>query len=183
MRIAIDPGHGMGASALGRYDPGAVAKDGETTFEEADIALSYSHDLGDALKERGQQVWFTRQGRNDPSLTSMRARHAEGNACEMLVSVHLNAFTDPAANGTECLYNEYLSKATAERCSAAVATALGFKDRGAKRRYNLAVLKFRTGRSVLIEIGFISNRSDRATMLDPLRRKVVAQALAGALLK
>lgn len=40
MRIAIDPGHGMGNSTAGVFDPGATRRVGTETFAEADIVPS-----------------------------------------------------------------------------------------------------------------------------------------------
>jgi len=179
VKICIDPGHGMGAASLGVYDPGAVA----AGVEEADVALDYSFALKTALEERGQSVWMTRQSRQDPSLTTMRARRAESQACSMLVSIHLNAFSAPSANGTETLYGNAQSMRLAQAAQDATRSAFGFADRGIKSRPELAALKFRSGPSILLELGFISNAGDRAEMLDPTRRAFFGHAVATALLR
>jgi N-acetylmuramoyl-L-alanine amidase len=51
------------------------------------------------------------------------------------------------------------------------------RNRGAKQRMDLAVLRF-SGPAVLIELGFIGNDGDRETLLNPAMREKVCTAVA-----
>ncbi|PTR88699.1 N-acetylmuramoyl-L-alanine amidase C-terminal domain-containing protein, partial [Bacillus anthracis] len=73
------------------------------------------------------------------------------------VSIHLNAF-NTIANGVEVLY--YDQKALAAKVSAQLAKDIGWKDRGAKPRTDLAVLANTKAPAILIECGFIDNEAD-----------------------
>ena len=90
MRIAIDPGHS------GPIEPGACAHG----LKECDIVLSVARLLKDKLT--GHEVMLTRDGDVDNDELSWRAYESNQWGADIFISLHCNAFGDPAAHGAEC---------------------------------------------------------------------------------
>jgi N-acetylmuramoyl-L-alanine amidase len=78
---------------------------------------------------------------------------------DLVISFHLNAFNG-SANGVEVLYFD--QEALAAKVSAQLAKDIGWYNRGAKPRTDLAVLKGTKAPAILIELGFIDNDADMA---------------------
>ena len=182
MKIAIDPGHGMGNITANVYDPGATMTSAGFFFEEASIALRYSHVLRAALLTLGTEpVFLSREDRDDQAPLIQRAPSAKLVGAQALVSIHCNSHTVATANGIEVLYRTAASKPLAQVVQAALVNATGLTNRGIKVRSELAVLKF-DGPAILIELGFISNTTDRASLIHPGKRHMACEAIAKALL-
>jgi N-acetylmuramoyl-L-alanine amidase len=163
MKIAVDPGHGMGNRTKGKYDPGAVASSGTMTYAEADIALRYGLSLNWLLKEKGIRVFMTRSSSADSAPVGQRAAGAEEAGCTHFISLHLNS-AGASASGVEVLYRYHDYEPLAAQVSSRVSQFSGIKNRGAKQRTDLAVLRF-NGPAILVELGFITNKKDRDILL------------------
>ena len=179
MTIILDPGHGMGNRRSGTFDPGAVSNG----IREADVALDWCNELRGILMEAGHKVIRTRVDHSDAAPVGQRAAIAKRFGGDIMLSIHCNA-ADGKASGTETFYRGAANKLTAQRINTAVVEALGTKDRGVKlesasQHSRLAVMAFQP--CFLLELGFIDHPGDRAAMLDPAKRKLACQWLAGAL--
>ncbi|MFY0217796.1 N-acetylmuramoyl-L-alanine amidase [Bacillus cereus] len=86
-------------------------------------------------------------------------RNSNSHAVDLVISFHLNA-SDGNGQGVEVLY--YDQKDLAAKISAQLAKDIGWRDRGAKQRTDLAVLNGTKAPAILIELGFIDNESDMA---------------------
>ncbi|MDK7508117.1 N-acetylmuramoyl-L-alanine amidase [Bacillus paranthracis] len=86
-------------------------------------------------------------------------RNSNSHAVDLVISFHLNA-SDGNGQGVEGLY--YDQKDLAAKISAQLAKDIGWRDRGAKQRTDLAVLNGTKAPAILIELGFIDNESDMA---------------------
>ncbi|EJV80530.1 MULTISPECIES: N-acetylmuramoyl-L-alanine amidase [Bacillus] len=86
-------------------------------------------------------------------------RKSNSHAVDLVISFHLNA-SNGNGQGVEVLY--YDQKDLAAKISAQLAKDIGWRDRGAKQRTDLAVLKGTKAPAILIELGFIDNESDMA---------------------
>ncbi|KMQ10580.1 N-acetylmuramoyl-L-alanine amidase [Bacillus cereus] len=86
-------------------------------------------------------------------------RKSNSNAVDLVISFHLNA-SNGNGQGVEVLY--YDQKDLAAKISAQLAKDIGWGDRGAKQRTDLAVLNGTKAPAILIELGFIDNESDMA---------------------
>lgn len=86
-------------------------------------------------------------------------RNSNSHAVDLVISFHLNA-SDGNGQGVEVLY--YDQKDLAAKISAQLAKDIGWRDRGAKQRTDLAVLNGMKAPAILIELGFIDNESDMA---------------------
>lgn len=78
---------------------------------------------------------------------------------DLVISFHLNA-SDGNGQGVEVLY--YDQKDLAAKISSQLSKDIGWRDRGAKQRTDLAVLNGTKAPAILIELGFIDNESDMA---------------------
>jgi N-acetylmuramoyl-L-alanine amidase len=180
MKVCIDPGHGMSNRSPGVFDPGCTHREGGTQFRESDIVLKYGLTLKDILRSRDIDVFMIRDDETDPAPVVRRAKMAKDAGCKKYVSIHVNAAEVEQAKGIEVLYNDEADKAFAQKVQTALVAASGLKDRGVKKRTDLAVLKF-SGPAVLIELGFIANDDDRNTFLDPVVREKMCTAIANSL--
>lgn len=122
---------------------------------------------------------MSRDDNTDEAPVAARAARAKGQACDVLVSLHLNDFDDDAANGLEVLFNDTPDRTLAEELQQALIRVTNLRNRGVKQRTDLAVLKF-DGTAVLIELGFIANDRDRDTLLDLEVRSDVGNAIASS---
>lgn len=86
-------------------------------------------------------------------------RNSNSHAVDLVISFHLNA-SYGNGQGVEVLY--YDQKDLAAKISAQLAKDIGWRDRGAKQRTDLAVLNGTKAPAILIELGFIDNESDMA---------------------
>jgi N-acetylmuramoyl-L-alanine amidase len=158
---------------VGRFDPGAVNQ----AFRESDIVLRYAHALDSEARMRGWQTYLTRTDNEAPAPLSGRVRRATEAGASILISIHCNASIKSGAHGTETLYTSAIG--LAQKVQASLVKALRLSDRGVKYRDDLAILKFRE--SALIELGFISNVYDLATLMQPDMPGVVAVEICNAI--
>jgi N-acetylmuramoyl-L-alanine amidase len=182
MKVAIDPGHGFSNRSAGVFDPGATHKEGQTNFQEADIALQYGLALKQTLADRGINSFMTRTNNTDAAPVALRASRAKEAGCDAYISFHLNDAEDDAAHGLEVLYrSDVKDKALATVLQQELVDATGIRNRGIKQRTDLAVLKFKPGPAVLIELGFIANDNDRNTLLNAETRASVCRTIVDVL--
>jgi N-acetylmuramoyl-L-alanine amidase len=178
MKVCVDPGHGMSNATSGVFDPGAEHDDSGT--READVVLRYGLELKSILEARGFTVFMTRSDATTPTPVGARASRAKAAGCDVLVSIHLNSDDNPAAHGVEALYNDDSDEELAIDMRDALVTATALRKREVVKRPNLAVLKFE-GPAVLLEVGFVSNDTDRTTVLKPEVQTKVCNAVADVL--
>lgn len=174
MMLCIDPGHGMSNRTSGVFDPGAVAG----SSQEANEVLLYALELERQWTKLGGACFLTRRDNTTSAPLRGRVIRATTAGATHLLSIHMNSVVSDQAHGTETLYFSNSSMAT--KVQKAMIKALGLRDRGIKPA-NLPILRF-SGPCALAEIGFISNASDRAAMLDPMSRSKWAKEICEALL-
>ncbi len=114
--VALDPGHGG-------VDPGALAVVGARTVSEKQVTLAVGLRALSLLRETGYRVVMSRvrdstvarfgaadlhQGMLTPAAAQreIEARNLCANAAhaQALIAIHMNAFADPSAAGTETVY-------------------------------------------------------------------------------
>jgi N-acetylmuramoyl-L-alanine amidase len=167
MKICLDAGHGWDNKKAGGYDPGAVAGGNA----EADIALLWALSGRYILtKIHGIETWLTRDDDQDRAPLASRDERAKAAGCTHLISFHCNAVASPTATGTETFYRDASDQRWAKMVLNAAVPVLGLRNRGVKHESEsqhprLSVFDF-VGRGTLLELGFITNRTDRARMLD-----------------
>lgn len=162
MTIVVDPGHGG-------PDPGAG---GPTGTQEKNNTLPVGLELAGLLRSAGAQVILTRSTDVTPAvgtysqLSDLQARTkiANDQNADLFISLHNDAFSNPAAGGTTTYYSSVSpvnaqSKALAESIQSELVKVIVLNDRGVKDAA-FYVLKNTKMPAVLVEIGFISNPSE-----------------------
>lgn len=189
--ICIDPGHGYD-------DPGATTEYlGDYT--EKDITLSIGLKLRDLLLARGYSVVMTHDTNDIPDdapvgeqyLFGLAKRTAYANQTDAVfyLSIHGDTFEDSSVQGSRV----YFQSITGEDNTAITRLAQNFVDAltlalpDAPKAPLLKempddsayyVLRNVTMPAVLVEIGFASNPTDAANMLDDAWQQKIAEALA-----
>lgn len=162
-KIYIDQGHNPQNPNAGSEGNG---------YREQDIVYTIGVQLARILEARGYE---TRLSRNSPdevigtsNLSSLRARVEEANAwgADYFISLHTNASSNSAANGSEAFV--YRSPSEASRLASSILEQLnlqtGLRNRGVMVRPGLYVLRRTRMPSVLVELGFITNPRDADLM-------------------
>lgn len=106
-------------------------------------------------------------------------RKCNSHSVDLDISIHLNA---GGGTGTEVLYYPGSSEgqAMATKVSAAVASALGLKNRGAKARSDLYVLKNTKAVAILVECCFVDSQADAAAWSADKCAKAIVEAVTGS---
>lgn len=170
--VCIDAGHGG-------KDPGATTKTG---IDEKDIALTVALKVGALLT--GYEIVYTRDEDVYVGL-SERALIANQAKAGLFVSVHCNSVDDESAHGMEVYHYTRASEAS-KRAARVIYDKLlpvcGLRGRGVKSQ-DLAVLRETAMPAVLVELGFISNPSDRAKLTNFTWQDDAAEAIADGIVK
>lgn len=175
--ITIDPGHGGS-------DSGAVGPNGYT---EKEGAFAISQKVASILNQSGAKVVMTRDsdvdvyGPNASARNELQARVDVGNNAnsDIFVSIHCNAFVNPAANGTQTFYygSSYQGQRLAQSIQEKMIEANGLRDRGIST-CNFYVVKHSYMPAVLIETAFITNYNEEALLSDDEWQTTMAKAIA-----
>ncbi len=180
-RIVIDVGHGG-------KDSGAIGING---IQEKDIVLKIAKEIV-SLNEESEaplDIYLTRYNDTLISLSDRRKLAKSLNA-DLFISLHCNHSHNPKARGIEV----YVSKNESENSKESVWFAfqlqnqikkqLGFDSRDVKFA-DFQVLRETVGYlpSVLLELGFLSNKDERGYFLNPESIRVVALILWESLIE
>lgn len=150
--LVIDAGHGGS-------DSGATG----SGFAEKNMTLKIVQSMKTSFdKNSTYKVYYTRLSDWYPSL-SYRYKMANEVNADRFLSVHINSAENPAAKGTETLYKNY--KTYAQTIQTEALSAMGYAkngsyDRNLKYRTDLAVLNGPKMTTALVEMGFISNKTE-----------------------
>lgn len=181
--IYLDPGHGG-------PDPGAMYKD----IKEKDINLQISKKLEERLTKLGAIVYLTRYGDYDLSVNntinrkrsdlSRRGNIINKSDCDLFLSIHLNAESTGIWKGAQTFYN------TNNKQNKEIAKILQqqFKDdlnskRKEKNKNDLYLQKRINKPGVLIEVGFLSNASERYLLRQKTYQDKVTLSITNGILK
>nr|WP_106779059.1 N-acetylmuramoyl-L-alanine amidase [Lysinibacillus timonensis] len=152
--IAISPGH---------FSPGSGARD---IIDEVTEARKVVDRIVQLLNNAGIGVTHiednTSKNRSD-NLDYLITQHNRATR-SLDVSVHFNSTNGrhETAIGTEVLYMNDRLKGFASNMSKAIANASGLRNRGAKKRTNLAFLNSTNKSAILIEVCFVNSVVDVA---------------------
>lgn len=92
------------------------------------------------------------------------------------ISIHLNA---GGGTGVEVLYYDSAGKVFAKKISASIAKKLGIRDRGAKKRTDLYVLRNTKSTAVLVECCFVDSSSDKKKWDADKCAQAIVEAVTG----
>ena len=158
--IYIDAGHGG-------KDPGAIYKD----LKESDLNLIYSKEIGKKLEDFGATIYYIRDDDYDLSISSKRRKKSDLNNriklinnsnSDIYLSIHMNSEQTGVWYGPQVFYsnvnksNKILAKEIAKELK---------NNNLSTRKISLIKDKYMYDNikipGVLIEVGFLSNSSDR----------------------
>lgn len=184
--ILLDPGHGGPDGGAGAE--GALEKD---------IALSVSKKLRDYLQEQGALVIMTREedkdlaedgtrGYSRRKVEDLKKRLAMINESEanFFVSVHLNSIPSQKWSGAQTFYAPQLKEnaKAAKFIQDELRINLENTDRKAKPLSSVYILKNAKKPGVLVEVGFLSNPTEKQLLkTEEYQEKVAASIYKGML--
>ncbi len=170
--IVVDPGHG------GR-DPGAVA----FGLKEKDIVLDVSLILQKKLEQAGAKVHMTRTKDVYVSLGN-RVQTVKKENADIFLSLHVNSAAIASAHGTETFWNRnfqrFNSHLLANSVQDKLVDTLGTRDRGVKEA-GFEIIKYTQVPSVLIELGFLTNRAEAEKLANRIYQEQAAEAIVAGL--
>ena len=158
--IYLDPGHGG-------IDPGTIYKD----LKEKDINLQISNILAKQLEKKGAIVYLTRYHDYDLSINNNERKKSDLRArvnlindskCDLYLSIHLNSEGSEIWRGAQVFYDDInnsnlkLAKIIQKEFNNNLNS-----DRKIKEIKNIYLNRRVKQPGVLLEIGFLSNPSDR----------------------
>lgn len=178
--VVLDAGHGGS-------DSGKISVTGSL---EKDLNLMIVKELQGILEENGYEVILTREDENglysesdrNRKIADMkeRCRIVNESGADIVVSVHLNSFTDPKVNGAQVFY--YKHSAEGKELAASIQNAFRNNLNPDNKRveksndtyYMLLNTKLPT---VIAECGFLSNEEEARLIDTEEYRKQIAQAI------
>ncbi|MER7010447.1 N-acetylmuramoyl-L-alanine amidase [Saccharopolyspora sp. NPDC000359] len=170
-RIVIDPGHG-GA------DRGACIGD----VCEADLTWDLARRLEGRMVATGMEALITR-GPNACPPDADRAGFANEAGADMFLSLHIDANHSPLAEGVASFHfgtgngtTSTVGEALAGFLQREIVARTGLKDCHTQAK-TWEVLRLTRMPAVRMELGYLTNARDRARLLDPAFRDVIAEGL------
>lgn len=178
--IYLDAGHG-GA------DSGAFYKN----VKESDLNLKIVNKVMNLLRQDGAIVYLTRYGDYDLSVSnawnrkrsdlSRRANIINQSNCDLYLSIHLNAEDSGTLHGAEVYYdtinpeNKKIAEIFQEEFKKYLNSDREYKENSTK------YLQRRVSRpGVLLEVGFLSNASERALLKSDTYQNKIATVIRNA---
>ena len=166
IKIFIDQGHnpeGINAGAEG------------FGYREQDITYAVGTKLAELLEQ--DDHFAVKVSRTSPTdslgtnnATSLAARVNMANEwdADYFISIHANASTNPAQNGTEVYVYRTPSVAAdlAEDVLEGIVNRMGTRDNGVRVNPSLYVLRRTRMPAILVELGYITNAADVQKMVD-----------------
>lgn len=172
-RIVVDPAHGEG-------DPGHITPDGTA---ESTITWQVASRLAARLAARGANILLSRGPRSNPT-ASQRARLANEQGADLVLSIALNGVDSPAASGSATYYfgtAQFVSEA-GWRLAELVQRALvggGWQPDCRTHPMTWAILRETRMPTIVVEPGFATSPADAARLVDPGQQDALAATLAG----
>ncbi len=164
--VILDPGHGG-------HDRGAA---NGYVFEKH-LALDTARRVQQLLTSAGLKVVMTRES---DVFIPLEGRSAIGNSRSnaIFVSIHYNYNRGGSGHGIETYHCHNAGYPLAAYIQAYVLKESGLDNRGVKRA-NFHVIRATTKNpAVLVECGFVSNRSERGAMMTGNYRNQIAEGIA-----
>lgn len=178
--VVLDAGHGG-------TDPGAVRSLNGKTIYEKDLNYKIMYQLTRQYFDSPDSEVKAYYSRYDDTLVNLYGRAAFSDlvGADMFVSLHMNANTSTSPKGTEIYYyapNTSVNSAglNSKALATFVLDALTSKI-GTQKRYissqNLVVTRENNVPAILIELGFMSNKSDLTLLTDSNFQEDAAYAI------
>ncbi|HEX8344222.1 MAG TPA: N-acetylmuramoyl-L-alanine amidase [Actinoplanes sp.] len=179
--IVIDPGHGGGD------DLGVVVPDGPLRWTESDLAFDLAARLEGRLAAAGMRVHLTRgPSPAEPITAGARAELANSLNADLLISLHVDGHTGPAAEGVATYHygtDNGVTSTVGERLAnlvqREVVVRTGLRDCRAHAK-TWELLRMTRMPAVRVDLGYLTSPTDRERLINPLFREQVVEALLAA---
>lgn len=180
--VCIDPGHGG-------YDVGCKSISG---IYEKEITLKVALKLGKSLENQGIKVIYTRTNddvswpSNNKEDIKERVTISNDNKADVFISIHCNMYKSEKIKGVETWCRTTSSEG--ENLAKVINTELKNLNytniRGIKyeKEKSLGVLRTNNATSVLVEMGYITNKNDNKFLTSSQGQAKCGEALAKAVL-
>ena len=179
LTVVIDAGHGG-------IDPGSVGKTTKTT--EREINLAIANHLKSYLESANFDVVMTRKDENglygvydkNYKLRDMQARRdiIVNSSASLLVSIHINSFTDSSRRGAQVFYDTTLPDS--EKLALCVQKCFQADLPESTRGISVGdyyILKCSNIPSILCECGYISNKTEEALLVSAEHQLKIAYSI------
>ncbi|MBQ8381203.1 MAG: N-acetylmuramoyl-L-alanine amidase [Clostridia bacterium] len=166
-KIYVDQGHNPRSFNTGAEGGGYFEQD--ITYRIGIILADYLRSDPNFEVRLSRPTPETILGTSNSSSLSERVRDANSWGADLFVSLHTNASVTASANGSECLVYSYSATdavLAAENILDQLTLITGLRDRGIIERPGLYVLRRTAMPAVVVEMGFITNASDRELMVN-----------------
>ncbi|MCH2227869.1 MAG: N-acetylmuramoyl-L-alanine amidase [Candidatus Caenarcaniphilales bacterium] len=170
-KVVIDAGHGG-------YDPGASYGG----HDEKDITLAISRKVKAILEAKGVKAYLTRSEDRFISLAE-RVEISKSISPNLFVSVHVNAIaTNPAMDGLQTYYYSSNGYKVAKVMHKELLDQVKMPNRNI-RKAAFWVCKYTKAPSVLLELGFMTNKKERKKIVTEDYQDKLAKAIASGIIK
>ncbi len=169
-RIVIDPGHGG--------DDRGIEHDG---IAEADLTWDLATRREGRLTALGVTPWLTR-GPHNGATDEQRADLANEGGAALVLSLHVDGFPSPQANGVAAYYygggesSSTIGERLADLVQRELVARTGLLDAHTHGK-SWALLRLTRMPTVRVELGYLTSPVDRAKLVDPMFRDTVAEGL------
>jgi N-acetylmuramoyl-L-alanine amidase len=168
--VVIDAGHGGS-------DYGAI----KAGINEKDINLDIAKRVQAILMSKKVVVYMERDKDETVSLKD-RVQFCEEKSPIVFVSIHVNSSVKPEIFGIETHYYHQESLGLAQTVHEKLISHVPSKDRGLFKS-KFYVINHTKVPAILVEIGFLSNDTERAQLVSEYRKQQTAEAIAEGILK
>jgi N-acetylmuramoyl-L-alanine amidase len=173
LTVVIDAGHGG-------KDSGNLNKEKDEKFIVLQISnalASFSDDKVEIIQTRTQDEFLS---------LKERATFINTKQPDLFLSLHCNAHSDASISGAEAYYNPKLenSESSLNYASVLVKHQLdNFSTRGVKEAEGFYLLKNTSVPGVYLELGFMTNKTDRVVLTNNEKQMEIAQSIYDGLLE
>ncbi len=170
LTIAIDAGHGgenIGATGI------------RSNIKEKDYTLLIAKELSKALKQKKAKVIMTRV--KDTTLSMYeRINFLKLQNPNLLISIHLNSSDKDSVNGVSTYYR-YIGFKPLSQAILKSMLQTGLNEYGNVGSFNFALSGPTDYPNCLVEVAFLSNKSDEKKILNPKFRQQVAKRIVAGI--
>ena len=170
--IVLDPGHGG-------QDPGAISRSGQAHEAHADLFISIHADSAKNRSARGLSVYTVSEKASDAEAAALAERE---NKADILFDVDLSEYEADVGN----MLIDFAKKHTMDQSAQYASYVVQEMKRkvqlvpNAHRMAGFVVLKSPNIPSVLVELGYLSNKTEERLLQQKSYRRKLAEALAKA---
>ena len=168
-KIVLDAGHGG-------QEPGAI----RAGIYEKNITIDIAQRVKSHLQQAGIQVIMTREGNESVSLKERTTITNTVNP-DAFVSIHVNSSESSGVTGLETYMYTPQSKELAQNVHTKLVNNINSTNRGI-RTARFYVIRNTEVPAILTEIGYLSNDSERRSILTEERKDATAKAIADGIL-